>query len=137
VDVDAILSRLSGVKSTGRDTWAAKCPAHKDRSPSLTVKALDDRVLLHCFAGCGAIDVLDALGLAWVDLYDKPIAEHRPIRAPFSALDVLRALKGEALVVAIVASDVAEGKPISEQDADRVALACGRITDAIQYIGGL
>lgn len=138
MDVDAILSRLSGVKSTGRDSWIARCPSHEDRLPSLTVKSLDDRVLIHCFAGCGAIDVLDALGLSWTDVYaDRLPADRSPIRAPFSSLDALRALKAEALVVSIAAADIAEGKQLTADDADRVALACGRLTEALGYINGL
>lgn len=41
---------------------AARCPAHDDRDPSLTLAdAPDGRLLAHCKAGCGFTDVLDAL----------------------------------------------------------------------------
>src|SRR5688572_17643568 len=40
----------------------AKCPAHKDRSPSLSVTAQNSGfVLVHCFAGCSQAAVLSAL----------------------------------------------------------------------------
>jgi DNA primase len=52
--VDAFLDKLTKVKRTGNGTWLACCPAHEDRSPSMSVRELDDgRVLVHCFAGCG------------------------------------------------------------------------------------
>jgi hypothetical protein len=38
-----------------------RCPAHEDRSPSLSVRAGRTRLLLHCFAGCSASEVLRAL----------------------------------------------------------------------------
>jgi len=46
--------------------WSAngglcRCPAHDDRSPSLSVRAGRSRLLLHCFAGCTASDILKAL----------------------------------------------------------------------------
>lgn len=42
----------------------AQCPAHDDRNPSLSIAAgADGRLLLHCHAGCGIRDILDALGL--------------------------------------------------------------------------
>ena len=48
----------------------ARCPAHEDRSPSLRITALEsDRTLIHCFAGCGASDVLNALRLDYSVLY--------------------------------------------------------------------
>ena len=41
-----------------------RCPAHDDRSPSLSVRPGRSRLLLHCFAGCSASDVLKALASA-------------------------------------------------------------------------
>lgn len=50
-------------KSAGTGKWLARCPAHDDRSPSLSVSAAPGgKVLAHCFAGCGYRQVMDALG---------------------------------------------------------------------------
>ena len=38
-----------------------RCPAHEDRTPSLSVRPGRTRLLLHCFAGCEASAVLRAL----------------------------------------------------------------------------
>jgi hypothetical protein len=38
-----------------------RCPAHDDRTPSLSVRAGDRRLLFHCFAGCGTRSVILAL----------------------------------------------------------------------------
>jgi hypothetical protein len=47
--------------------WTARCPAHDDRNPSLSItEDRDGRVLLHCFAGCPrwvVISTLRARGL--------------------------------------------------------------------------
>ena len=37
--------------------------------PLSVTEASDGRVLLHCFAGCDTIDVLQAIGLDWKDLF--------------------------------------------------------------------
>lgn len=61
--LDTILSQLPHVRQSGRG-WIALCPAHDDRSPSLSVGEADDgKILLHCFAGCQYLDILEALGL--------------------------------------------------------------------------
>lgn len=53
--------------------WIARCPAHRDHSPSLSIrKGRDGRVLLHCFTGCTVVAILGALGLASRDLYAGP-----------------------------------------------------------------
>ena len=38
-----------------------RCPAHDDRSPSLSVRPGERRLLFHCFAGCETRNVLRAL----------------------------------------------------------------------------
>lgn len=133
MDVNDLVVRLEKARPTSRDSWLACCPAHKDRTPSLTVRALDDgRILIHCFAGCGAADVMAAIGLETADLFPAPIADHLPaVRQPFSPSDVLRVLRHEAAVVAIASADVAEGKPV---DVRRVLEAAGLIADACEYI---
>lgn len=48
----------------------AKCPAHPDKKPSLSVGVgRDGRILLKCQAGCSPEDVVDALGLTMKDLF--------------------------------------------------------------------
>jgi len=45
--------------------WIARCPAHRDSLPTLSVVPGDGgRVIVRCHAGCSARAVLDALGQA-------------------------------------------------------------------------
>ena len=49
--------------------WTARCSGHDDHDPSLSIAlTADGRILLHCFAGCGADHVLASVGLTWRDL---------------------------------------------------------------------
>ncbi len=41
--------------------FMARCPAHEDRNPSLSLKDADGKVLAHCFAGCEQSAVVGAL----------------------------------------------------------------------------
>lgn len=38
-----------------------RCPAHDDRTPSLSIRPGNRRLLFHCFAGCETAAVIDAL----------------------------------------------------------------------------
>ena len=61
--------KLDKSKRTG-DKLTARCPAHDDKTPSLSVKIGDnDCVILKCFAGCPTDAVLDALGWTMRDLF--------------------------------------------------------------------
>ena len=54
------IARGLGGRKVGR-AWMARCPAHDDRSPSLSIADGETKLLVHCFAGCVARDVLTAL----------------------------------------------------------------------------
>ncbi len=69
--LDALGEHGSTVKANGVSA-TAQCPAHDDRDPSLSVRKIEESVLLHCHAGCQADDVLTALRLTARDLYDEP-----------------------------------------------------------------
>ena len=93
-----LLARLAGVRARGTGSWVARCPAHDDRTPSLSVRETDQGViLLHCFAGCEAQEVVEAVGLQQRDLFPKlPADMHRatPRRRPLiNGWDAVRAVQ--------------------------------------------
>ncbi len=77
--IDHILSSLSKVSRAGSGKWMACCPAHDDRSPSLSITENEGgSILMHCFAGCRTEDVLKAIGLTMKDLVPPSFTEIRP-----------------------------------------------------------
>lgn len=130
---DIFLARLEGVKPRQGGGWVALCPAHDDRSPSLSVSIGDDgRVLIYCFAGCGAGDVVAAVGLSLSDLFDQTHNNDHSGRQPrqrqrFTARDVVAVFDHERLVVAQIASAVAGGAVPTDDDLARLALAGERL----------
>ncbi len=75
------LPYLQGVETTPKGNVAC-CPAHDDRHPSLVVKETDDRLLIHCWAGCRTTDVLAAMGLDYPDLFLESRTTKRTRRVP-------------------------------------------------------
>jgi len=69
VTIEEFLSRLEGVRQVSDGSWMALCPAHDDRNPSLSIQLADDRILIHCFAGCSPQTVVRAMGLEMKDLF--------------------------------------------------------------------
>ena len=65
---DELLSRLEGVKRTGRAGWLV-APRTRIGRQSLKVDESDDKILIHCHAGCTPIAITDALGIAMSDLF--------------------------------------------------------------------
>lgn len=106
--IERLLPRLKQCKQTGNSRWTAQCPAHDDHSPSLSIQATADQtVLIKCWAGCTADEIVTALGLTLRDLFPN---RHTSLRCyPSSA-----ALEHERVIVQI----------------GRIALARGGMTDA-------
>ncbi len=130
-----LIARLDGVRRTGAGRWLARCPAHDDRRPSLSVAELRGRPgAVHCFAGCAIEDVLDAVGLTFGDLFPpRPLGERLPrLRRPFPAADVLQAVAYEALVVYLCARSLDEGKRLTGPERERLRLAVSRLQHAAE-----
>lgn len=72
--VNDLLSRLEAVTPAGDGQWKARCPAHDDRNPSLSITAGDDgTALVRCWAGCETESICTAVGLSLADLFpDRP-----------------------------------------------------------------
>ncbi len=71
MDAQILLEKLDKVRPSGADSWMACCPAHDDKTPSLQITQANDRVLIHCHAGCGGNEVLEAVGLDFSVLYPE------------------------------------------------------------------
>lgn len=138
--VERFLSLVDGVKRTGIGAWLARCPAHADKRPSLSIRDTDNgAVLIHCFAGCTAHEVVAAVGLELSDLFPPRSAEPahfgRPERRPFPTPDAFRAVVFEVTIVGVAGAAIVAGEPFSKYDKDRLLVAVGRINDALTAAG--
>jgi putative DNA primase/helicase len=55
-----LVKALGGGRRVGRQ-WLVRCPAHPDRTPSLSLRDSPNGPLVHCHAGCSQRDVVDVL----------------------------------------------------------------------------
>jgi hypothetical protein len=131
-----LLSRLEGVRPAGSGRWYARCPAHPDDSPSLSIWDHGHKVLVHCFAGCDPTDVLTAVGITWRDLYPDrwECSAKRPneaaARYAHRTLAAIDHLDLDRYVLRIAAADRKHGKSLSIEDRARVQVAVERLTAA-------
>ena len=77
---DRILDRLDGVRRNGDHTAMARCPAHDDRNPSLSLRAIEGQTLVYCHAGCALSDVLAAIGMTTGDTLRRAEGRDVPLR---------------------------------------------------------
>jgi len=137
--IDALLSRLDGVREVRHGRWMARCPAHDDRHASLSIRDVGDgRILINDFGGCETHQVLQSVGLTFADLFprrlDAPEGFKRE-RRPFDAVSVLHGISHEATVVAMLACDMIEGVPPTVATITRLITACGRIHAGLSTVG--
>jgi MarR family len=66
-----VLDRLNVASRNGEKAMSF-CPVHDDRTnPSLSLRAENGRLLLHCFAGCQPEDIVSKIGLGMKDLFSE------------------------------------------------------------------
>lgn len=141
--ISNVLSRLHKVKRTGADKWQALCPAHDDRRPSLSIREAEDgRVLLKCWTGCGAAEIVNALGLGLVDLFPddrRSLSNHGtgPMRRPFDYREALQGISHEATVARLIVAAINRGDKIDSESLNRLVQAEQRIDAALRAVGGV
>lgn len=70
MDINNFVSKLERVKGSG-EKFTARCPAHDDRKNSLSVREIDGKILIKCFAYCSTEAILRAMNLTFKDLFNE------------------------------------------------------------------
>lgn len=131
--IELVLDRLRDfdpkLKSTGPDKWLCRCPAHGDKSPSLSIKETDEgNVLFYCFAGCSFTSIIDALGFEASDLFPRDQTYRQSQKPRLRASEVMETVVSEAYILSCALRQLLNGTGLSESDYVRVKQAIERIS---------
>ena len=138
VGIDALLHRLERVQRSGQG-WRADCPnGHKTHGTLSLAQGDDGRLLLHCFAGCSAADVLGALGLTLGDVMPERLRDESPearraARERFRLASVIAAagvIEREGRIVHLAGCDLLRRQALPPDDVQRLGEAVERIEAA-------
>ena len=137
--IERVLSRLSDARRAGKG-WSARCPAHRDSTASLSVhEGTDGRALVHCFAGCAASRIVEALGLATSDLFPDSAASV-PTRTARRGITLAELADAKAIPAeflrALGLRDLDRGVLIPYLAADGTLLARQRLRTALKAGAG-
>ncbi len=138
--VEDLLSRCDAVRRSGRG-YSARCPAHDDHSPSLSVHEGEAGILLHCWAGCRVDEIAAAMGLRVAELfYDADLPPHerrqsrrQPRPRPFDWRRYAGEFEDEALGLWLRAQSVlaaARGLQTDDLTDDDIEVALEAVTRA-------
>lgn len=130
-----LIDRLLGVRKTGPATWIARCPAHDDKSPSITVTEVEDRILIHCFAGCDVHSIVAAVGMEITDLFPDRLEPHGQLKRRFLPSDTIQCLSKEIFFLIMCAGDLEKGEKLTAADMARLRLAQNRFSAAAKAAG--
>jgi hypothetical protein len=139
---EILADRLDSARRYGAG-YRAKCPACDDKHSALSFRDADDnRLLIHCFRGCEAADVLAAVRLSWADL--QPARAWPPsleeVRRDTKALreiawaGALRTIALESTIALIAARELSDWAILSAEDTERLAVAVRRLQDAVPVL---
>lgn len=106
--IDHLLESLDKCRPNGQNKWTACCPSHNDKTPSLAIRLdPDDRILIHCFAGCTAADVCAAVAF---DIGGLMPPDNSYMRKHLSRADQM---SQDEWVLWIAKADRKAGRPLS------------------------
>ena len=129
--IDLILSLLPKARQRQPGQYSAPCPAHDDKSPSLTVREFPSGAVgVFCFAGCTTAAVMAALGLEMSDLFPpREKSGREPKRQPrlLTAGQALELLQAEATFIAVAAGNLSIGVVLTPPERERLRQAAARI----------
>ena len=78
---DDIVKRTRAKPIGTAGSFSGLCPAHDDKSASLSITLENDRILLYCHTGCTIDDICVSLGIEQTDLF-APRDEKQINRVP-------------------------------------------------------
>lgn len=123
MNAEQIANGLDRARRSGR-SWSACCPAHEDRSPSLSITDTGDgKVLVHCFAGCSQEDVIESLrGLGlW------PTASYAA-RAMYAERERQKIREHHLLILRLADIRLQNGEQLDEHDSNV-------LKESLRYLG--
>lgn len=140
MSADKLLSRLDGVHQVGHGRWRARCPAHdgKNRDVLSVGETADGTVLLKCFHGCTAAEVVAAVCLELHDLFPPSewitsgVHHARPRRPRVDWPAAILAVERDLLLCKIVLHKVSTQQAIADDDAAACQAAATRVYGLIQ-----
>jgi phage/plasmid primase-like uncharacterized protein len=117
------IADLLHAKQRGRGKWIANCPAHSDKTPSLSIKeGRDGRCLLWCFAGCRLSEILEKTNLELRDLFPSSPSSPEQMRAAVAERDRReRAKRERAQAERLIASKIRKLTMLHDEVGEKLA----------------
>ena len=125
-----LLNALSshGLKQIRENKFMCRCPAHEDRSPSLTVTVQpNEKTLVHCFAGCRTEEIINTLGLQMGDLFPSDGFNKAGYKQEKTEAFHRSQFMSDYVLIALADSDSKKGKPFSAANKTAARDAINRI----------
>lgn len=140
MSADTLLEKLDAVRQVAPGRYRARCPSHdgKNRDVLSIAECSDGTVLVKCFQGCAALDVVRAVGLELSDLFPRVDwqqtgAHHaRPRRPRVDWPAMIAACERDLLLVKIVLAEIARREAVNDIDAAACQAAATRVYTLVQ-----
>jgi len=137
---DVLLAKLDSVRQVAAGRYRARCPAHdgKNRDVLSIGETADGTVLVKCFHGCTAAEVVAAVGLELADLFPRvdwqQTGTHaaRPRRPRVDWPALIAACERDLILVKIMLSAIGRREVVADVDATACGAAALRVYGLIQ-----
>lgn len=137
IGFDGLLSLIPNVQRSGNRARFC-CLVHGGKSRSAAAEQMPDgSIRIKCFAGCETIEILQAVGLTWIDIIPEHLRHNRqhvePGRPFFDAMAAINAILVDLNVARIVTNRLMDGTA-TKSDHDALRTAHHRITSVLSEV---
>ena len=144
--LENLLSRLENVQKRG-ERYRAKCPAHGGKNTgTLSVSETNEgKILIKCWVGCSAQEVICSIGLEMTDLFPARLKHHstpeqiqkwKQNAIHHDWCDFLNIAAYEMNIIYVAGGVIRAGKPLSDENNIRLDIALERIRQIGEYFNG-
>jgi len=137
MDISDFLNRLEKVRQIAPDRWLSLCPGHEDKKPSLSVKVCQDETLLiKCFTGCDAQQIVNAVGLELSDLFPKQNTYSKSIKNRPNYREAWLVANHYFWIIVIAVNDLEQNKRLSNDDFVAFTNARDKLKNILEKVNG-
>ena len=88
--------------------------------------------MMNCFAGCDVKSILDSVGLSFKDILPSNENDKQIKTTGFNPYSVLKMIRDEVLIIGLASVDIRNGKPLKQEEHDRLFKAIGNVRRAYE-----
>lgn len=116
MNIYSLITYFDKARKLSETRYQACCPAHGDKTPSMSIYSDNGKILIHCFAGCSTESIMSAIGLPMSELFEDDNFDKEKYKQEKQREEKKKGFIHCFNVIALAESDQLRGRELSPND---------------------